>query len=109
MDFLASTTDIPAVIACMHATKAMSADTNHPISSHSSRESLTVATTSGTKTASTVEAKSPMTKYGMYLIDIILGHHCKSYLFLTLTNETFDTIIVKLILQKTTRIENSNI
>ena len=89
MDFLASTTDMPAVIACMHATKAMSADTNHPISSHSSRESLTVATTSGTKTASTVEAKSPMTKYGIYLIDIILGHHCKSYLFLTLTNEIF--------------------
>jgi len=35
---------------------------------------LTVATTSGTKTASTVEAKSPMIKYGIYLIDIILGH-----------------------------------
>jgi hypothetical protein len=35
---------------------------------------LTVATTSGTKTASTVQAKSPMIKYGIYLIDIILGH-----------------------------------
>jgi hypothetical protein len=81
----------------MHATKAMSADTNHPISSRSSREYFTVATTSGTKTASTVEAKSPMTKYGINLIDIILGHHCKSYLFLTLTYEIFLLFAVFLI------------
>jgi hypothetical protein len=59
----------------LHATEAMSAGTDHPIiSSRSSRECFNSRSTSGTKTASTVEANSPMIKYGIYLIDIILGH-----------------------------------
>ena len=59
MDFLASTTDIQAVIACMQLKQCLQVPTT--LSAAAAAENiLTVATTSGTKTASTVEAKSPM-------------------------------------------------
>ena len=69
MDFLASTTDIPAVIACMQLKQCLQVP-NTLSAAEAAENILTVATTSGTKTASTVEAKSPMIKYGIYLIDV---------------------------------------